>query len=273
MNETINENSEIHNWILNRNGFFSELEFKKWLCSKKRILDAGCGNGRIIVLFKKYISEHINIVGIDLVSADIAKKNTVNFDGVDIFTANLLDDLSIYGKFDLIYCQEVLHHTSDPKKAFFNLCNLLEDDGEIAIYIYKMKGPIREYTDEYIRSNISILPYNQAFDEMKLITMLGKILSEINIKIKVPSIPLLGIESGVYDIQRFIYNYFIKCFWSNSLSFEDNVAINYDWYHPKICYKYKINEVVSWFNEAGIEIIHSNVDYYGITIRGVKRSH
>ena len=174
INETINKNSEIHKWILNRNGFFSELEFKKWLCNKKRILDAGCGNGRIIILFNQYISRHISIVGVDLVSADVAKKNTEHFDNVDIFTANILDDLSMYGKFDLIYCQEVLHHTNEPQKAFLNLCNLLEDNGEIAIYVYKLKSPIREYSDEYIRSKISVLPYNQAFDEIKLITMLGK---------------------------------------------------------------------------------------------------
>ena len=87
-----------------------------------------------------------------------------------------------------------------------------------------------------------------------------------------PSIPLVGIEGGVYNVQRFIYNYFIKCFCNESLSFQDNAAINYDWYHPQICYKYNIDEVISWFDEAGIEILHSNVDYYGITIRGVKRS-
>lgn len=45
--DLFNESSEITRWILNRNGFNSLEDFGLFLKKKKRILDAGCGNGRI----------------------------------------------------------------------------------------------------------------------------------------------------------------------------------------------------------------------------------
>jgi hypothetical protein len=42
---TIKEGAETQNWILNRNGWSSLKEFREFLKDKKRILDAGCGNG------------------------------------------------------------------------------------------------------------------------------------------------------------------------------------------------------------------------------------
>ncbi|MEP7264736.1 MAG: hypothetical protein ABI772_09565, partial [Bacteroidota bacterium] len=48
--ETLKEGSEIFNWVLNRNGFLNGEELTAFLRNKKRILDAGCGNGRITAL-------------------------------------------------------------------------------------------------------------------------------------------------------------------------------------------------------------------------------
>ena len=61
------------------------------------------------------------IIGIDLSSAEIAKSNLSSLENVEVYKRDLLGDLSEIGKFDLIYCQEVLHHTSDPFGAFSNL--------------------------------------------------------------------------------------------------------------------------------------------------------
>ncbi len=52
----------------------------------------------------------------------------------------LIGDLSGLGRFDFIYCQEVLHHTVDSVRAFNNLRGLLAPDGELAIYGYKEEG-------------------------------------------------------------------------------------------------------------------------------------
>jgi SAM-dependent methyltransferase len=270
---TLKENSEIQNWILNRNGFENLESFKSYLAKTHRILDAGCGNGRITALLRAITDfKQCEIVGIDLVAHKVAKDNLKEKTNVKFYAKDLLEDLSVLGKFDFIYCQEVLHHTSDPELGFKNLCRLLESNGEIAIYVYKTKAPIREFVDDYIRDNIKNLPYEEAMEVCDQITEFGKQLSNQNIKIKVPNLDILKIKEGEYDLQRFMYHFFLKCFWNNDLEFNDNSVINYDWYHPEICFRYDIKEVENWFKSENLKIIHSYEDFYGITIRGVKQN-
>lgn len=268
--ETLKEGSDIFNWILTRNGVPTAPDFAAWLQPKKKILDAGCGNGRVTALLQRYAPESSTCVGIDLTAATVAAENLKNLPNVKVLEKDLLGDLSDLGTFDLIYCQEVLHHTADPRGAFLNLCQRLAPGGEIAIYVYKLKAPIREYADDFIRDEISSLPYQAAMKEMQEITLLGKTLSELGVKISVPDVKVLGIEAGEYDIQRFIYHFFLKCFWNPDLTMEENVAINYDWYHPQLCTRHTLEEVKGWFAEAGLTVVHDCVDHYGITVRGVK---
>jgi SAM-dependent methyltransferase len=268
--ETLKEGSDIFQWIINRNGFKSPDELRIHLSSKKRILDAGCGNGRVTALLHRYVPSDAEVVGIDLTAAHVARENLAGLDRVSIFQKDLLGDLNDLGFFDFIYCQEVLHHTADPRKSFINLCQRLAPCGEIAIYVYKLKAPLREYADDYIRDAISPLHYGDAMREMQEITQLGKTLSELDVKVNVPEVKVLGIEAGEYDIQRFIYHFFLKCFWNPSLGFDENVAINYDWYHPQLCTRHTLAEVEEWFADAGLEVVHRCVDHYGITVRGIK---
>lgn len=270
--ETLREGSDIFNWILTRNGWNTVETFRDFLNTKKRILDAGCGNGRVTALLRSYSSPgHTSIVGIDLISADVAQKNLAGFDNVTFFNnRDILGDMSDLGFFDFIYCQEVLHHTESPARAFENLCDLLEPEGEIAIYVYKKKAPIREYTDDFIRNRISGLPYDEALEHCRQITRLGKTLSELNVTVKVPEIKMLDIPEGEVDIQRFFYHFFCKCFWSKDMVFEDNAVINYDWYHPQQCTRHTLDEVRKWYRVSGLSITHECVDDYGITLSGKK---
>ena len=267
--ETLREGSDIFSWILNRNGFSNSQELAGFLESKRRVLDAGCGNGRVMALFKECSSaESTEIVGIDLVSSNVARKNLAQLENVFVYERDLLGDLSDLGEFDFIYCQEVLHHTEDPQAAFHNLCNVLAPGGEIAIYVYKKKAPAREFVDDYIREKISNLPYAEAIAVCEQITELGKSLSEYKLKIDVPQVDVLEIQAGEYDLQRFIYHFFAKCFWNPELSYRDNVAINYDWYHPQLSTRHTLDEVREWFSSGGLRIIHEFEDFYGITVRG-----
>lgn len=266
--ETNEKGSDILTWILTRNGFASVEELSKYLSAKNRILDAGCGNGRITSLLRTYSPATTNIVGIDLVSADVARDNLLKAENVQILYKDLLGDLSDLGSFDFIYCQEVLHHTIDPRRGFSNLCQLLSDGGEIALYVYKQKGPIREFVDDFVREKISELPYDEAIKVCDQITLLGKKLSEQDVTVDIPNVDILGIKEGTYDLQRFIYHFFMKCFWNPSLAFNANSVINYDWYHPQLCSRHTLKEVRGWYEGEGLMILHEYEDYYGITVRG-----
>jgi SAM-dependent methyltransferase len=267
--ETLREGSDIFNWLLKRNGWDTPDGLRAYLSGKKRILDAGCGNGRVTALLRRYSSPgDTEIVGIDLVSASVAQENLKDSPNVRIQTKDLLGDLKDIGLFDFIYCQEVLHHTIDPCMAFLNLCQLLRPDGEIAIYVYRKKAPVREFVDDHIREKISCFSYEDAIQVCRQITALGKTLADLSLKVKIPAVDMLEIPAGEYDIQRFLYYFFLKCFWNPDLSFEENAAINYDWYHPQLCSRHTLEEVQGWFREAELKIMHEYADFYGITVRG-----
>jgi SAM-dependent methyltransferase len=268
--ETLREGSDIFRWILGRNGFPVTAEFDAWLTGRSRILDAGCGNGRVTALLRRHAPVSAQVVGIDLTAAHVAQANLADAPNTAFFEKDLLGDLSDLGEFDLIYCQEVLHHTADPRGAFLNLTSRLAQGGEMAIYVYKLKAPLREHADDYVRDRISALPYEEALAAMKELTAFGKALSEMKATVRVPDVQLLGIDAGEYDVQRLIYHFFLKCFWNPDLDFDANAAINYDWYHPQLCTRHTLPEVESWFADAGLSIVHRCVDHYGITVRGVK---
>lgn len=270
---TLDPASEIFQWILSRNGFHSIESLRDYLSKKRRILDGGCGSGRVSLLLRKYAPPATEIVGIDLTQSaiDAAKENLKAYPNVSFEVRDLLSDLTSLGKFDFIYSQEVLHHTSDPKRAFLNLVRLLAPQGEIAIYVYKVKAPIREFADDYVRNKIASLDYEHAMAACSDITRLGKVLSDAKVEITIPEVPILGIERGTYDLQRFIYHFFLKCFWNARQSFEENAVINYDWYHPELASRHTLEEVRGWFVEAGLAEVQYGVDPYGITMRGALR--
>ena len=271
--QTLKEGSDIQNWILNRNGWADLDEFRSFLLEKKSVLDAGCGNGRVTALLRENSSvESTKIVGIDLVADQVASDNLRDYKNVFFQQKDLLGELSDLGKFDLIYSQEVLHHTDNPFKAFKNLVDSnLASDGTIAIYVYRKKAPMREYCDDYVRNQIKNMDYEEAIKVCNQITELGKALSKQNAKIKVPNVEVLGIQEGEYDLQRFVYHFFSKIFWNDSFSFEENSVINYDWYHPQNCERYEIEEIRNWFNELELEITYQFRDHYGITMHGKKK--
>ena len=88
--------------------------------------------------------------------------------------------------------------------------------------------------------------------------------------VTVPDVPVLGIEGGTYDVQRFVYHFFAKLFWSEEIGEEGSAAINYDWYHPQDCTRHTVDEVHGWYAAAGLDVVHSHLDPYGITVRGVR---
>jgi len=205
-----------------------------------------------------------------MVNLTPARRNTKRFSNITLRNANLRKSLSRLGKFDFIYCQEVLHHTGNARAAFRNLCSILAPGGRIAIYVYRKKAPGREYMDDFVRARVGSLSYGKAMAVCRQITELGRRLSEIDAEIATDDIPVLGIAKGRYTPQRLLYNFFLKCYWNPALNFEENAVINYDWYHPQYCSRHTLEEVLSWFSAQKLKVTWQHEDLYGITVHGVK---
>lgn len=100
---------------------------------------------------------------------------------------------------------------------------------------------------------------------------LGKVLSKLKQKIKITNnIPVLDIKAGTYDIQRFIYWNFLKCWWSDDVPFSQSIATNYDWYFPKFAFRHTPEELKLWFKQAKIKITHFQEIESGISVSGKK---
>jgi SAM-dependent methyltransferase len=173
--------------------------------------------------------------------------------------------------FDYISCDQVIHHTPDTHQSFQALLRHLAPGGYIGIYVYKVKGPIREFCDDFIRQTTVNMDVEECFKVSEAITKFGKSLSDLNVEIEVPEdIPILGIKAGKHNLQRFIYWNVFKCYWNDTMDWHSNVITNFDWYHPLHAHRHTPEEVRSWYESAGLDIVSFDVVDSGTTILGRK---
>jgi len=138
-------------------------------------------------------------------------------------------------------------------------------------YVYRKKGPIREFTDDHIRNIISSMPPEEAWNRLRPLTKLGQALAELQAEVEIPEgIPYLGIKAGRYNIQRLIYWHFAKLFWNEAFTLEENNHVNFDWYHPQYAHRQTEDEVRRWCDEVGLSIVHFDVQESGFTVRAIK---
>jgi len=257
-------------WYLQRYGWENLGNLAEFLSTRQFILDAGTGLGRDVKLYADHTKGEV--FGVDISqSIDIAYHHIGHLPNVHLIQADLTSLPFTKNLFDFIASDFVLHHTPNTEKSFKHLASFLKKESQIAIYVYKKKGPIREFCDDYIRSFTTKLPPKECRKFSEVVTKFGKSLSDMNVDISVPEdIPYLEIKAGRYNLQRFVYRYIFKCFWNDNFDFETNVMTNFDWYHPKYAHRHTSEEVKNWFQDLNLEILSFNVIESGISIRGKK---
>jgi arsenite methyltransferase len=259
-------------WLVQRYGFEDVDEMRDFFGSRRRILDAGCGGGFSTSLWMVSSWGGGAWIGVDISTAiDVARERLGTIDRTHFIQADILRLPFLAGTFDTIYAEGVLHHTPSTELALKSLVPFLEPGGQIMFYVYRKKGPIREFADDYIRDVVSPLEPGEAWAMLRSLTRLGQALAELHAEVEVPEdIPYLGIKAGRYDVQRLVYWHFAKLFWNEAFTFEENNHVNFDWYHPRYAHRQTEDEVRRWCAEAGLSIIHFDAQESGFTVRAVR---
>jgi arsenite methyltransferase len=262
-------------WFLERYGFQSEDELRAFFRNHRLTLDAGCGSGFSSSLWMSpgwSEGSDAEWVGLDIsVAIDVAQERLGTVGGAHFVQGDVARPPFRPQTFDAILSEGVLHHTPSTKAALSALAKALAPGGEVLFYVYRKKGPIREFADDSIREALSGLSPEQAWDALRPLTALAQSLAELEANVEVPNdIPYLGIEAGTYDVQRLVYWHFLKLFWNPELGFEENNHVNFDWYHPEYAHRQTEEEVRAWCEELGLEIFHLNAQESGFTVRATK---
>ena len=257
-------------WFLERFGWKTTSNFNKFLKTRRRILDAGTGVGNSAKLFSS--NRKADVFAIDASeSITFAYKKYGKIANIHFLQADIQKLPFKKDFFDFICSDQVLHHTKNTERSFKMLTRLLAKKGMISIYVYKIKGPIREYADNFIRKSTVKMTEKRCIEFSKDMALLGKSLSKIKKTITIPKdITPLQIKAGTYDVQRFIYWNFLKCWWSKDVPFEQSVATNFDWYFPEYAYRHTPKEVKKWFKDSKLKIVHFNEIESGISVNGKK---
>lgn len=262
-----NTSEAMEKWILPLLGWQDAAAYSAYLARAKVILDAGCGNGRETIRLAR-LNTRALVVGLDISSAvDVAMRNAAGLDNVRFVQADLCSPPLARETFDFILSFGVLHHTPDTSRAFRALVPLLSPAGEFSFYVYRKKAPLREFSDDHVRSQIRQLTPEAAWVEMEKITLFGKALSDLKAHIETPSIPVLGIEAGRHDLQRLFYYTILKCYWRDGLSLDENTHVNFDWFYPQYAWRHTPEEIREWLREAGVREVFANMNYAGLVFR------
>lgn len=261
-------------WLTEKYGFESTDAMAEYYASSGRVLDLGCGSGfSSSTWLGSSAWQNAEWVGVDIsVAVDVAQDRLARIPGTHFVQADGLLLPFADDTFSTVFSEGVLHHTPSTRKAIDAGARVLAPGGEFHFYVYKKKSPIREYTDDFVREKLSGLSNEAVWDEMRSLTELGRALSELDAKITLSrDVSTLEIPAGEHDVQRLLYWHFAKLFWNPTWTFEENVHVNFDWYRPSYAHRQTENQVRTWCDEAGTDIVWFHEQESGFTVRAKKR--
>ena len=222
---------DCHNNDTKSEGFFEvKTGFTRETLDGKLILDAGTGAGRFADVVSRWGGR---VVGVDLSRAvEAAYGNLHERPNVQIAQADITQLPFAPGTFDAIFSIGVLHHTPDTRRSFECLVPLLKPGGEIAIWVYPDAGDYalrakwipftRHIPDEWFydwcRAAVPVLRY-------------------------FPDHPWTRLIARTFPFSQ------------QDLGLENDILDTFDGFSPTYHGVHSPDEVVGWFEAAGLEQI------------------
>lgn len=233
------------------------------------LVDAGCGAGLSAVgLFGERLAK-VRYLGLDVSTAVEQAARRMRSRGYRpaFVQTSLMNPPVADASVDVIFSQGVLHHTDSTERAINALARKLRPGGRFLFYVYRRKGPIREFSDDYVRAKLQAMSPEQGWSAMMPLTKLGKLLGDLKIEIDIPErIDVLDIPAGRIDLQRLFYWHVFKAFHHERWSLDELNHINLDWYAPANAHRQTPEEVRAWCVGAGLAIEREHLQDSGITV-------
>lgn len=212
----------------------------------KIILDAGCGNGRLIEYSLNFSPEII--VGLDYSeSVELAFERTREKVNVLIIQGDVLNPPLKKNIFGYIYSLGVIHHLKSPEKGIKSLSQLLNNniDSKIHIWIYSKEGN-RLYLSFYriLKSLTLKMSEKNIWTLSKIIAILLTpymwICEKLEKKLK---------NTAVIPMQKYLSFLF-------KFGFDIYRLVIYDQLAPSIAFYPTKKEVFDWVKDSGLNIFH-----------------
>jgi len=189
-----------------------------------RVLDAGCGGGR----YSKICGENGAIViGADHTRAvDKARQLCAHLPDVRFVQADLKQLPLEKASFDFVFSIGVMHHDANTRAVFDAVAKMVKPGGRYSVWLYRRNQWWQELINTALRALTSRLPAAVLMPFCHLGAVLG-------------SIPVVN-----RTLNKFVN-------FSAHPSYENRVCDTFDWWAPRFQYHHTVNELTSWFTEAG----------------------
>ncbi len=192
--------------------------------SGKTVLDAGCGGGR----YCKVAGEAGAIVtGVDHTRAvNKARELCQHLDNVRFIQADLKRLPFEEASFDLVFSIGVMHHDADTKAVFDSVAKYVKPGGRYSVWLYRRNQPWQEWINNRLRARTTKMPPHSLEPWCRWGAWMG-------------GLPI--VNKTLNKIVNF----------SNHPDYENRVCDTFDWYAPAYQFHHTVEELSSWFNDAG----------------------
>lgn len=185
----------------------------------KVTLDAGCGHGRFTEIMAEFGAFSVGLDFGDGVG--IARSRIEKYPNASIVQGDIMNPPFKKGVFDYVWSNGVIHHTSDTRKAFSRLAEMITKGGYLDIWVYPKKGAAWEVSQKVIRAVTTRIPP----ETLEFFCYLA--------------VPLLSVVP-TFSNTRFPKNKWREC-----------AQVIFDWYSPRYQTHHTEDEVAHWYREEG----------------------